>query len=140
LEGGEIVSGSGNTVIFEIIPGSNDLLSGKETNIGNFTVHYRPPNDTFERIINYPCFGNYNRFDSINKDLRFATAVAMFGLKLRESKYFPADIDWNVIKNIAVAALTPDNFLETEFLALVDKAKEIYKEKKKRGFWKKEKD
>jgi hypothetical protein len=64
----------------------------------------------------------------------------MFGLKLRESKYFPADMEWNTIKDIAVASLTPDNFLEKEFIGLVDKAKDIYKEKKRRRFWKKEKD
>jgi Ca-activated chloride channel homolog len=149
LEGGEIGSGSGNTVIFEIIPAANDSLIGKRTppvdasgagNIANFVVHYRLPNDTVEHVINYPCLENYKRFDSINRDLQFATAVAMFGLKLRESKYFPADVEWNAIKDMAVAALTPDNFLETEFIGLVDKARDIYNDKKKRRFWKKEKD
>ena len=140
LEGGEIGSGSGNTVIFEIIPPSKDLSSGKATNIANFIVHYRLPNDTMEHVVNYPCPENYEKFDSINKNLQFATAVAMFGLKLRESKYFPADMEWNTIKDIAVASLTPDNFLEKEFIGLVDKAKDIYKEKKRRRFWKKEKD
>jgi Ca-activated chloride channel homolog len=140
LEGGEIGSASGNTVIFEIIPSAKDSLISKAKNIADFAVHFRLPNDTVEHIINYPCTENYKRFDSINKDLQFATAVAMFGLKLRESKYFPAQIEWNTIKNIAAASLTPDNFLETEFIGLVDKAKEIYNERKKRRFWKKEKD
>ena len=140
LEGGEIGSGSGNTVIFEIIPDAKDSLDSKRTNIANFVVHYRLPKDTVEHLINYPCPENYKRFDSINKDLQFATAVVMFGLKLRESKYFPADMEWNIIKNIAVASLSPDNFLETEFVGLVDKAREIYNEKKKKRFWKKERD
>ncbi|MGN6532074.1 MAG: YfbK domain-containing protein [Ginsengibacter sp.] len=140
LEGGEIGSASGNTVIFEIIPSAKDSLSGKPGNIADFVVHYRLTKDTLEHITEYMCPENYKRFDSINKDLQFATAVAMFGLKLRESKYFPADMEWNVIKNIAVASSTPDNFLEAEFIGLVDKAREIYTDKKRKRFWKKEKD
>ncbi len=122
LEGGEIGSGSGNTIIFEILPTKLDSVSGKSTNIANFQIHYRIPNDTAEKVVNYPCSDNYIPFDSLNNDLRFATAVAMFGLKLRDSKYFPKAFDWDIIKNIATAAQSPDNFLETEFLESVDKA------------------
>ena len=61
----------------------------------------------------------------------------MFGLKLRESNYFPPDVPWEKIKNIASASLTPDDFLEEEFIKLVDKANVIYTEKKKKGFWRK---
>ncbi len=139
LEGGEIGSGSGNTIIFEILPTKLDSVSGRLTNIANFQIHYRIPNDTIEKVVNYPCPDNFIPFDSLNNDLRFATAVAMFGLKLRESKYFPKDFDWNIIKNIATAAQSPDNFLETEFLESVDKAQGLYADKKKRGFWRKNK-
>lgn len=137
LEGGEIGSGSGNTVIFEILPTKLDSLSGKARNIADFQIHYRIPNDSMEKVVDYSCADNYVSFDSVNKDLRFATAVAMFGLKLRESKYFPSDFDWKIIKDIAANAESPDNFLETEFLESVDKAQGLYTDKKKRGFWRK---
>jgi Ca-activated chloride channel family protein len=140
LEGGEIGSGSGNTVIFEILTTRLDSVSSKPINMGNFEIHYRLPNDSAEQVINYSCPDNYVPFDSLNKDLRFAAAVAMFGLKLRESKYFPRDLDWKVIKNIAAAAQSSDNFLETEFLESVDKSDGIYSVKKKKGFWRKDKD
>jgi Ca-activated chloride channel family protein len=140
LEGGEIGSASGNTVIFEILPTKLDSISSKPINIGKFEIHFRLPNDTFEKIISYPCPDNYIPFDSLNKDLQFATAVAMFGLKLRESKYFPKDFDWKIIKNIATAAQSPDNYLETEFLESVDKAQGLYSVKKKKGFWRKDSD
>jgi Ca-activated chloride channel family protein len=139
LEGGEIGSGSGNTIIFEILPTKLDSILSKPTNIANFQIHYRVPDDSTEKVIDYPSPDNYIPFDSLNSDLRFATAVAMFGLKLRESKYFPADVDWKIIKSIAVNAQSPDNFLETEFLESVDKAQGLYVEKKKRGFWRKNK-
>jgi len=137
LEGGEIGSGSGNTVIFEILPTTLDSLSGKPRNIADFQIHYRIPNDSIEKVVDYPCADNYIAFDSVNNDLRFATAVAMFGLKLRESKYFPSDFDWKIIKDIAANAESPDNFLESEFLESVDKAQALYSDKKKRGFWRK---
>jgi Ca-activated chloride channel family protein len=137
LEGGEIGSASGNTAIFEILPTSPDSLHSKQINIADFTVHYRLPDGTFEQTFDFKCPDNYKRFDSINKELQFAAAVAMFGLKLRESIYFPPNIDWAVIKNIATTSLSPDNFLETEFVSLIDKANDIYTPKKKRGFWRK---
>ena len=126
LEGGEIGSGSGNTIIFEIIPSRMDSLTDERINIADMALHYNLPNDTLEQVMKHTCVQNYRTFKDINKDLQFATSVAMLGLKLRESKYFPEDIDWDIIKNIALQSLTPGNFLETEFTGLVDKCKEIY--------------
>ncbi|MEO8820845.1 MAG: von Willebrand factor type A domain-containing protein [Ginsengibacter sp.] len=140
LEGGEIGSGSGNTVIFEFTPTTLDSTKKGKKIIADFNVHYRLPNDTTENSIDHPCVDNYIPFDSLKKELRFATSVAMFGLKLRESKYFPPDMEWSFIKNIGASAESPDNFLETEFLESIDKAEGIYSEKKKRGFWRKDKD
>jgi Ca-activated chloride channel family protein len=138
LEGGEIGSGSGNTVILEILPTKLDSTPSKPINIADFQIHFRLPDDSTEKIIRYPCPDNYVVFDSLNKDLQFATAVAMFGLKLKESKYFPADIDWNLIKKIGTEGQSPENFFETEFIESVEKAQRIYTEKKKKGFWKKD--
>jgi Ca-activated chloride channel family protein len=126
LEGGEIGSGSGNTIIFEIIPSRMDSLTDERINIADMALHYNLPNDTLEQVVKHTCVQNYRAFKDINKDLQFATSVAMLGLKLRESKYFPEVIDWDIIKNIALQSLTPSNFLETEFTGLVDKCREIY--------------
>ena len=126
LEGGEIGSGSGNTIIFEIIPSRMDSLTDERINIADMALHYNLPNDTLEQVMKHTCVQNYRTFKDINKDLQFAASVAMLGLKLRESKYFPEDIDWDIIKNIALQSLTPSNFLETEFTGLVDKCREIY--------------
>jgi len=139
LEGGEIGSATGNTVIFEIIPAASDsstpVIGAK---IADFTVHYRVPQNDKEQILDYKSLENYVPFDSLNKDLQFATSVAMFGLKLRKSKYFPEDVDWDSIKNIAVNSLNKDNFLDTEFVGLIDKCKSIYYDKKKRRVRKKD--
>lgn len=131
LEGGEIGSASGNTVIFEIVPVSMDSVTDENDNIGEASLHYRLLKDTLEQVVKFAIPRNYKPFNQISKDLQFATAVAMFGLKLRNSVYFPPDVDWDVIKNIAVAAEEPNKFLDTEFIGLLDKCKVIYYEKKK---------
>ena len=132
LEGGEIGSGSGNTIIFEVIPSGMDSLANDRINIADMTLHFHLPNDTLEQVVKHECLQNYSTFKNINKDLQFATSVAMLGLKLRQSKYFPEDIDWNIIKTIALQSLTPGDFLETEFTQLVDKCEKIYFDGKKK--------
>lgn len=140
LDGGEIGSATGNTVIFEIIPASSDSsIAAMGAKLADITVHYRVPKNDKEQILDYKSLENYVPFDSLNKDLQFATSVAMFGLKLRKSKYFPEDVEWDSIKNIAVKSLNSDNFLDTEFVGLVDKCKSIYYDKKKRRIRKKDK-
>ena len=131
LEGGEIGSATGNTVLFEIVPANMDTVTSQNVDIADIAVHYHLPADTLSRIMKYSCPGNYTQFSRIDKNLQFATAVAMFGLKLKESRFFP-NVDWDVIKNIAISSLTPDDYLQTEFIGLVDKSKKIYYEKKKR--------
>ena len=131
LEGGEIGAGTGNTALFEIVPKSDDSIPNSNVNIANLTLHYSLPDDTTENILKYDCPQNYISLDSIDNSLRFATAVSMFGLKLRESKYFP-DVDWDVIKNIATSSATSGDYLQNEFITLVDKCKVIYYEKKRK--------
>ncbi|HJY23652.1 MAG TPA: von Willebrand factor type A domain-containing protein, partial [Hanamia sp.] len=131
LEGGEVGSGSGNTVLFEIIPAKRDSLYNGKQDVAVVSVNYRLPNDTLDRSLNYHCPAVYIPFNQLDKTLQFATSVAMFGLKLRQSKYFP-DMDWDAVKNVALSTTTPGDYLQTEFLKLVDKSKEIYEKNKKR--------
>lgn len=131
LEGGEIGPGTGNTAIFEIVPATTDSLRSLRPALAHLALHFRLPQDTTEQIVNYKCPQNYVAFDDISKELQFASAVAMFGLKLRESQYLP-NVDWDVIKNIAVSSSTAGDYLQNEFIALIDKCKVIYYEKKKK--------
>lgn len=131
LEGGEIGSSTGNTVILELVPG-NDFLDNRNVEIAAVSLHYHLPEDTLEHVMNYEVLQNHQSFHEINKDLQFAAAVTMFGLKLRNSKYFPQDIDWSTIKKIALNSVTSGKYIETEFLELIDNAKNIYKENSKR--------
>jgi Ca-activated chloride channel family protein len=131
LEGGEIGAGTCNTAVFEIVPANMDSTKLYKPYFANVTLHFRLPNDTTGHYVTDICPQNYLAFDSIPKSLQFASAVTMLGLKLRESQYFP-DVDWDFIKQIASSSVKGGDYLENEFLGLIDKCKNIYYEKKKR--------
>ena len=134
LEGGEI--GSGNTVlaIFEIIPASDRLFKTEvlpNDIVANIEMRYSLCDDTAQLVLKNYCLANFANFKSIDRDLQFATAVAMFGLKIKQSKYIKA-ADWKDIYRIASESYDPASYLQTEFLKLIDKAQEIYSPKKRR--------
>ena len=55
----------------------------------------------------------------------------MFALKLKQSKHVK-DVDWALIENVATTSYDASNYLQSDFLQLLAKTKEIYKEKKKK--------
>lgn len=132
LEGGEIGAGTGNTAIFELTPAKADSIPDTSKFIANLILHYKLPDDTSHFFINYDCPNNYKGFTAIDKSLQFAASVCMFGLKIKESNYFPKEVEWQTIKNVALQSKEEDNFLQNGFVKLIDKTEEIYSEKKKK--------
>ena len=131
LEGGEIGSGSGNTIVFEIVPVSKDHLSLPGKDFAKFKINYNDTETKKPKNLNYSCTANFTPFNQLDPSLRFATAVTMYGLKLRESIFFP-DISWDLIRDIATTAQTPGNYLEQGFIELVEKSKIIYTDKRRK--------
>ena len=132
LEGGEIGSGNSMLAVFEIIPANDKALSGEEAGgIANLSMRYSRCNDTAHQQIAYTCPVNLSEFKNMDREFQFATAVAMFGLKLKQSKYIK-DVDWEDIQTIAQNSYDEKSFLQTEFLQLIEKAKKIYTSKKKK--------
>jgi len=134
LEGGEV--GSGNSVLayFEIVPASDQLfkeVTFVKDKIATVDMRYSLCNDTTHLRFIRDCPANFLEFKNIDKELQFATAVAMFGLKVKQSKYIK-NADWMDIKTIASESYNPNVFLQAEFLQLVDKAEAIYSKKKKK--------
>lgn len=78
---------------------------------------------------------NYSAFTGLERQLRFATAVAMFGQLVKQSK-FAANYDFDTVTAIATDAAPPTDLLQQEFIKLVQVAKKVYikggKRKKKR--------
>ena len=94
-------------------------------------MRYSLCDDTAQLVLKNYCLANFADFKSIDRDLQFATAVAMFGLKIKQSKYIKA-ADWTDIYRIASESYDPASYLQTEFLKLIDKAQEIYDPKKRK--------
>jgi Ca-activated chloride channel homolog len=132
IEGGEVGSGSSVLAIFEIIPQDEKLFTGDVTDksgVAKLSMRYSLCNDTAHKMMEYVCPTTFIDFKEIDKELQFATAVTMFGLKVKQSKYIK-DADWLDIETIATASYNPKDYLQTEFLQMINKAKKLYKGKK----------
>jgi len=133
LEGGEIGSGNSVLAIFEITPGATDSFITNRALISpaQVSLKYTLPATKISKVLNYNCPANYLPFNSIDKEFQFGAAIAMFGMKLRQSKYFPLS-DWAEIERIANSAYNPENYLQKQFLQLIVSAKKIYIKKRTR--------
>ncbi len=131
LDGGEIGSGGSTMALFEIIPAAN---SNTKNNLGKLILKFHnpqsPTNDMQEIKYNIP----FLKVDSFTNGEKFATTIAMFGLKLKWSIYLNSRT-WNDIKIFAEASVDKNNFLQNDFLKILEKTINIYdpsKSKKKR--------
>jgi Ca-activated chloride channel homolog len=136
LDGGEIGSGSSNMAIFELIPvQNNNMLSTSD--IGKLQLKFHDVKDKTQTLqqTDFTIQGQVK--DSTDNGIKFAAAVAMYGLKLKQSAYLNK-ASWAEVKAVAESAVDKAVFLQTEFLKLLDKTIEIYdpskkKKKKKKG-------
>ncbi|MFT3910499.1 MAG: von Willebrand factor type A domain-containing protein [Ferruginibacter sp.] len=134
VEGGEIGSGNSTLAIFQILPTEQNLLTKKTSvadDIAKLELKYSLCNDTVSNKIIFDVKSNYAGIDSIDKDLKFAAAVSMFALKLKQSKFLN-EADWELITKIAQGSADKNNYLQKQFLELIEKAKKIYDIKKKK--------
>jgi len=130
LEGGEIGSGNSVMALFEITPSATNLTS--EQDIAKVFLKYNLFNETLNRQLEYNCPGNYKAFKTIDKSYQYAAALAMFGMKLRDSKFI-GKTEWEDIENIANSSFDPNDYLQKEFLQLIEIAKKLYGKKRKKG-------
>jgi Ca-activated chloride channel family protein len=133
LEGGEIGSGNSVLAIFEITPSVTGINTNNNQpqSPAQVSLKYTLPNTKVVKLLNYECPANYLAFNNIDKEFRFGTALAMFGMKIRQSKYFPFS-DWSDIESIANDAYNPGDYLQKQFVQLIATAKKIYVKKRKR--------
>lgn len=134
LEGGEVGSGNSTLAIFQVVPTEQNLLT-KDLSIADelatVSLGYSFCNDTAQKDMRYVVPHNFCPLDSVDRELKFASAVTLFALKLKQSKYLDNG-DWNLITSLAATSADRSNFLQQEFLQLIEKAKKIYAVKKKK--------
>jgi Ca-activated chloride channel family protein len=134
LEGGEIGSGNSVLAIFEIVPATDKLFKTEilpKDKVAAIEMRYSLCNDTTHLFITSSCVANFTEFKNVDKELQFAAAVAMFGLKIKQSKYIK-QVDWPDIERIAAESYDPNSYLQAEFMQLINKAGEIYSPKKRK--------
>jgi Ca-activated chloride channel family protein len=135
IEGGEVGSGHSVIAAFEIIPtGFNKDAVERDFSPGNVAdikIHYKLPNDTTEKQFPGSIPLSNKDFNSIDRNLRFSTAVIMFGSLLR-SYPVTKEINWNDTILLASQASDDNDPIQKEFVSLVKEAKILYSKQKKR--------
>ncbi len=140
-DAGEIGAGHSVTALYEVIPhgvgkpivdplryqrpeakseafeGSDELLTVK--------VRYKLPDEDQSRLLTRHVGDASSSIEGASQDMRFAAAVATFGMLLRDSAY-GGEADWDLAARLARKALGDDPHGDrAEFLYLVSEAREL---------------
>ncbi|HTF30082.1 MAG TPA: von Willebrand factor type A domain-containing protein [Flavitalea sp.] len=132
LEGGEIGSGHSLLAMFEISPAN--ILQDKFSRSGDLakaTLSFRNPEDSVVRQTSFIAPYAFYEFTDIPDCYRFAASVSMFGALLKNSRYY-RQVGWNDIIIMANNSYNKKDAVQTEFIAMVEKAKKIYNKYRKR--------
>ncbi|MBD3869108.1 MAG: DUF3520 domain-containing protein, partial [Acidobacteria bacterium] len=144
-DAGEIGAGHSVTALYEIVPvgmevdpgGSGvdplkyqkprtELKPSRDAGNGeSFTVklRYKDPEGSRSKLLEVPVMDSGRGMRAASDDLRFASAVAAFGMKLRHSNYV-ADMNWNEIRRLAASASDDDpGRYRAEFIELLGRVR-----------------
>ena len=146
-DAGEIGAGHLVTALYEVVPiGLNESSPStvdplkyqtkskpavKSSEMLTVKLRYKEPDENASKLIERSFIDSDASFDNASYDFRFASAVATFGMLLRNSE-FTAEISIADVLNIAAKAKGNDSGgLRSEFIELVEKAIALTPEKKK---------
>jgi Ca-activated chloride channel family protein len=133
LEGGEIGSGHSIIALFELI--HKDDSAENNLSIADVTIIFQLPGQAETHQANYTCPNNYIPFDDADSDVRKAAGIAMFGIKLRGSKY-ALQISWKDIEDISLNSFSSNDYISNDYLDMITKAIKVYNHK---NIWHKKK-
>ena len=139
-DAGEIGAGHSVTALYEIVPAGekveNDGIELKYSKLESSNtefydemmtvkLRYKDPNSNESKLLTMGVLDKNNTIDAASDNLRFASAVAEFGLLLRDSRY-KGTASFAQINNLAGNSLGADlkNY-RGEFLNLVAKARRL---------------
>ncbi len=139
-DAGDIGAGHSVTALYEIVPAGQTIendgielrYSKTEPSESNFSgelltvkLRYKEPNANESKLLTQGLLDEENSFENASDNLRFASAVAGFGLVLRDSRY-KGNATYGKISHLAQNSLGSDlkNY-RRDFLDLVRKANAI---------------
>ncbi len=136
LEGGDLGSGNSTLAIFQITPTDLNKLTedfSQAEKIADLQLNFAACEDTSKRSLHFEVPYNLKNINEVGNEYKFASAVTLFGMLLKRSKYIGAG-SWPLVKALAENAADKTRFLENQFVNLVNKAENIYDPPKgKRG-------
>jgi Ca-activated chloride channel family protein len=116
--------GSGNSMLalFEVVPKAD--TTGADTLV-RIRVNYCLPGQAPVKTVSYDCMNDVIPFDRADPDWRRAICLALFGMKLQRSGYV-TQVGWLDIEKMAKKLFSGSNYLDDEYISLIDRAKRIY--------------
>jgi Ca-activated chloride channel homolog len=143
VDAGEIGAGHTVTALYEIVPVGSESPGPSASNnlkyqhvsttlshsreLLTLKIRYKAPEGEVSRLLEYPLVDQGNAFAAASGDFKFASAVAGFGMLLRDSE-FKGDATWGDVSGWARAGMDQDaGGYRNEFLSLIGKAEELMK-------------
>jgi Ca-activated chloride channel family protein len=141
-DAGDMGAGHSVTALYEIVPPDGDLqlanvdalkyqTSGiseeakKSPELLTLKLRYKAPEGGASKLLTQPVLDSATTFDAASDNLRFAAAVAEFGMLLRDSKY-KGDASYDAVRQLAVKSAGRDEEgYRRDFVKLVDQASEL---------------
>ncbi len=131
LEGGEIGTGHTVTAVFEV---ELEKDHNNEQPLAEAELRYQSVETKMRVEDKLQLPFNYQSLYRVDSIYRFAAAVTMFGLMLKQSPYIK-EPNWDALINLLTTCVNPKDYWQNEMLTLVRKAKELYKPTKERRRW-----
>jgi Ca-activated chloride channel family protein len=142
IDAGEIGAGHTVTALYELIPAGQPIegpavdplkyqverdlsSSAKSTEVLTLKLRYKEPTGSQSKLLEFPVQKTGKSFEQAEQSLRFAAAVAAFGMLLRDSE-FKGDSTYEKVMAIAQGSsgVDPGGY-RAEFLRLVKRAKAL---------------
>ena len=143
-DAGEIGAGHSVTALYELVPAGIDVdaigpkvdelkyqSESKPTDAADseelmtLKLRYKEPDGEASQLVEFPIVDGFVPFDDADNDLRFAAAVASFGMQLRRSPYAGSWTLSDAMNTANRAKGTDRDGLRDEFVTLVQKASEL---------------
>jgi Ca-activated chloride channel homolog len=122
LGGARVGSGGSLMALFEIVPKAD--TTGADTLV-RVRVNYCLPGQVSVKTMGTDCMNDVGVFDRVDPEWRKAVCMAIFGMKLQRSAYV-SGVQWVDIEKMAKRLFTGSNYLDDDYISLIDRAKRIY--------------
>jgi Ca-activated chloride channel homolog len=145
-DAGEIGAGHTVTALYEIVPAGGEIHSGEVDDLKyqkpaeekperyvstgskellTLKLRYKQPDGDTSKLLEFPVTDGGKSFERASTDFKFATAVAEFGMLLRDSE-FKGSSSYGAVLELAQAAKGTDaEGYRSEFINLVRKARAL---------------